>query len=46
MRAKVRNPSNPLVFFDITIGGEDVGRIVMELFQDVAPKVESSNFKK
>merc|ERR1712166_1355083 len=26
------------VFFDITIGGEDAGRIVMDLFGDVVPK--------
>jgi hypothetical protein len=32
------NPENPRVFFDITIGNESTGRIVMELFKDVAPK--------
>ena len=34
-----RNPDNPLVFLDITVGGEPVGRIVLELFKDVVPKV-------
>eukprot|EP00937_MAST-01D_sp_MAST-1D-sp2_P007376 g7376.t1 len=29
---------NPLVFFDITIGGESVGRIVFELYNDTVPK--------
>ena len=32
------------VFFDITIGGADVGRIVMELRDDVVPKT-AENFR-
>lgn len=37
------NPSasqstNPIVFFDITIGGRSAGRIEMELFQSVVPQ--------
>ena len=34
-----RNQDNPVVFFDITIGGRDVGKIVFELYKDVVPKV-------
>ncbi|KAJ3209856.1 peptidyl-prolyl cis-trans isomerase cpr6 [Dinochytrium kinnereticum] len=34
----------PRVFFDITIGGETAGRVVMELFSDVAPKT-CENFR-
>lgn len=38
-KASRRNPENPLVFLDITVGGEPLGRIVLELFKDVVPKV-------
>jgi len=40
----VANASNPKVFFDITIGGVDAGRIVMELRKDVVPKT-AENFR-
>jgi len=36
--------SNPKVFFDITIGGSDAGRITMELRADVVPKT-AENFR-
>lgn len=39
------NPKNPIVFFDVTIGGVASGRIQMELFADVAPKT-AENFRK
>ncbi|KAF2118582.1 putative peptidyl-prolyl cis-trans isomerase [Lophiotrema nucula] len=35
---------NPIVFFDITLGGEKLGRIKMELFKDVVPKT-TENFR-
>ena len=35
---------NPRVYFDIDIGGESTGRIVMTLFTDVAPKT-AENFR-
>ncbi|KAI0391465.1 putative U-snRNP-associated cyclophilin [Xylariaceae sp. FL0594] len=35
---------NPLVFFDITIGGEPLGRITFELFKDVTPRT-AENFR-
>jgi hypothetical protein len=38
------NPTNPVVFFDLTIGGHNAGRIVMELFADVTPKT-AENFR-
>lgn len=44
MAATVSNPGNPVVFFDITIGGQDVGRLKMELFADVVPKT-AENFR-
>ena len=36
--------SNPKVFFDMTIGGADAGRIVMELRKDVVPDT-AENFR-
>ncbi|VDN52244.1 unnamed protein product [Dracunculus medinensis] len=36
--------SRPRVFFDITIGGKSVGRIVMELYADIVPKT-AENFR-
>ncbi|XP_029472498.1 peptidyl-prolyl cis-trans isomerase D [Rhinatrema bivittatum] len=41
---KPSNPSNPRVFFNVEIGGERVGRIVLELFADVVPKT-AENFR-
>ncbi|HMV50167.1 MAG TPA: peptidylprolyl isomerase [Blastocatellia bacterium] len=35
---------NPSVYFDITADGNSVGRIVMELFEDVVPKT-AENFR-
>lgn len=32
------SPDNPKVFFDITIGGEAIGRIAMLLYMDTTPK--------
>ena len=34
-----RNPGNSLVFLDVAAGGEKLGRIVIELFKDIVPKV-------
>ncbi|GMH77377.1 hypothetical protein TL16_g07386, partial [Triparma laevis f. inornata] len=36
--------ANPKVFFDMTVGGDDVGRITFELRADVAPKT-AENFR-
>mmetsp|Transcript_19518 Transcript_19518/g.25165 ORF Transcript_19518/g.25165 Transcript_19518/m.25165 type:complete len:165 (+) Transcript_19518:90-584(+) len=36
--------SNPKVFFDMTVGGSPVGRVVMELRADVVPKT-AENFR-
>merc|ERR1712205_80928 len=38
------NMALPKVFFDITAGGEDVGRVIMELRADVVPKT-AENFR-
>ena len=36
--------ANPVVYFDMTIGGADVGRIEMTLRADVVPKT-AENFR-
>ncbi|CAN0312587.1 unnamed protein product, partial [Laminaria digitata] len=36
---------NPVVFFDVTIGGAPAGRIKMELFKDTCPKT-AENFRR
>ncbi|XP_070561007.1 peptidyl-prolyl cis-trans isomerase H-like [Ptychodera flava] len=38
------NPDNPVVFFDISIGGQDIGRIKIELFEDKVPRT-AENFR-
>merc|ERR1712194_672418 len=40
----LRIRSNPKVYFDIDIGGEDAGRIIMQLRKDVVPKT-AENFR-
>lgn len=35
---------NPIVFFDLSIGGKDIGRVKMELFANVVPKT-AENFR-
>ncbi|XP_074780630.1 peptidyl-prolyl cis-trans isomerase H-like isoform X2 [Athene noctua] len=44
MAVLASNPSNPVVFFDVTIGGQEVGRMKIELFADVVPKT-AANFR-
>nr|XP_023906705.1 peptidyl-prolyl cis-trans isomerase-like [Quercus suber] len=36
--------SNPKVFFDMTIGGQPTGHIIMELYVDVVPRT-AKNFR-
>ena len=36
--------SRPQVFFDVTIGGQNAGRVVIELYSDVVPKT-AENFR-
>ena len=42
--AGASNPNNPIVFFDIEIGGMPAGRIKMELFANEVPKT-AENFR-
>uniref|UniRef100_A0A1I8F892 peptidylprolyl isomerase n=1 Tax=Macrostomum lignano TaxID=282301 RepID=A0A1I8F892_9PLAT len=41
---RMNNPRNPVVFFDITVGGQEIGRMQFELFADVVPKT-AENFR-
>ncbi|XP_020222913.1 peptidyl-prolyl cis-trans isomerase CYP22 [Cajanus cajan] len=38
------NPKNPIVFFNVTIGNIPAGRIKMELFANIAPRI-AENFR-
>ncbi len=40
----LRHPDNPVVFMDVSIGGNPSGRIYIELFADVVPKT-AENFR-
>ncbi|KAI9995225.1 hypothetical protein PInf_012275 [Phytophthora infestans] len=40
----VPDPNNPKVFFDIKIGEEDAGKVVMQLYKDITPKT-AENFR-
>lgn len=42
--AQAKNPDNPVVFFDVTIGGHNAGRIILELFADKLPRT-CENFR-
>ena len=44
IQSQLRHPNNPVVFFDITIGNTEIGRIKMELFANVVPKT-AENFR-
>lgn len=40
----LKHPENPVVFFDISIGGHAAGRIKIELYADLVPKT-AENFR-
>ncbi|KAI8434842.1 hypothetical protein MSG28_003334, partial [Choristoneura fumiferana] len=42
--SQLRHPNNPVVFFDITVGTMEIGRMIFELFADAVPKT-SENFR-
>jgi len=42
--ANLRHPDNPVVFFDISVDDNPIGKIYMELFTDVVPKT-AENFR-
>ncbi|KAI5300981.1 Peptidyl-prolyl cis-trans isomerase H [Ascosphaera atra] len=42
--AAASSAANPVVFFDITLGGQPLGRVKFELFADVVPRT-AENFR-
>ncbi|XP_006813647.1 LOW QUALITY PROTEIN: peptidyl-prolyl cis-trans isomerase H-like [Saccoglossus kowalevskii] len=38
------NPDNPVIFFDVSVGGQEIGRIKIELFADLVPRT-AENFR-
>uniref|UniRef100_A0A672PBI6 Peptidyl-prolyl cis-trans isomerase n=1 Tax=Sinocyclocheilus grahami TaxID=75366 RepID=A0A672PBI6_SINGR len=44
MNVQPSNPNNPIVFFDVAVGGQEVGRMKIELFADIVPKT-AENFR-
>ncbi|XP_024889687.1 peptidyl-prolyl cis-trans isomerase D isoform X1 [Temnothorax curvispinosus] len=43
-KRRLTNPDNPVVFLDIVINSEKVGRIVIELFKNIVPRT-AENFR-
>ncbi|XP_039433481.1 peptidyl-prolyl cis-trans isomerase D isoform X1 [Culex pipiens pallens] len=44
LNREIANPNNPLVYFDVKIGDEKVGRLLIELRADVVPRT-AENFR-
>ncbi|CAH1991642.1 unnamed protein product [Acanthoscelides obtectus] len=44
IQSQLRHPANPVVFFDVSVGTTEIGRMIFELFADVVPKT-SENFR-
>lgn len=44
LNREITNPNNPLVYFDVQIGDEKVGRLLIELRADVVPRT-AENFR-
>ena len=41
---RLLHPDNPVVFFDITVGNTEIGRILIELYAHAVPKT-AENFR-
>ncbi|KAF0991163.1 hypothetical protein HZS_7704 [Henneguya salminicola] len=44
MSRKSAHPENPIVFFEISIGGQDLGTMQMELYNNIVPST-AENFR-
>ena len=44
IQSQLRHPNNPVVFFDVSVGATEIGRILFELYADVVPTT-AENFR-
>lgn len=44
LAAELSKETNPVVFFDVCVDGEPLGRIIMELFSNIVPQT-AENFR-
>ncbi|XKL61557.1 hypothetical protein PGB90_008614 [Kerria lacca] len=42
---QLKNPNNPVVFLDVSVGATEIGRMIIELYADVVPKT-CENFRR
>ncbi|XP_065212287.1 peptidyl-prolyl cis-trans isomerase H [Planococcus citri] len=44
IQSQLKNPNNPVVFLDVSVGATEIGRMIIELYADVVPKT-CENFR-
>jgi hypothetical protein len=38
---KITDPNNPVMYLDIKIGEQPIGRVIVELYANIVPKVQT-----